>query len=239
MEKIITYENLRNFAYVNDKICKKPIKGIVLLFFGLGSTTMYANDTMEGEFYGDKGILYVVPYNNPWAWMNSQAVTYTDEIIDLLFEKYSLPEDTPIVSTGLSMGGMASLIYAKYSKRTPVACVSNCPVCDMVYHYTERPDLPRTIYSALFNCEGTLDEALRRVSPLHLASEMPKIKYHVFYCTGDTQVNPALHSEKFVDEMKKNGHNITLDIVQGRKHCDLSLEKKRLFADYILKAIEG
>ena len=30
MEKIITYENLRKFTYVNDTICKKPIKGIVI-----------------------------------------------------------------------------------------------------------------------------------------------------------------------------------------------------------------
>ena len=30
MEKIINYENLRSFAYVSDKICEKPIKGIVV-----------------------------------------------------------------------------------------------------------------------------------------------------------------------------------------------------------------
>ncbi len=134
---------------------------------------------------------------------------------------------------------LAALIYSRYSKRTPVACVANCPVCDMVYHFNERPDLPRTIYSALFNCEGTLDEALRNVSPLHLASVMPKIKYHIFHCTEDTQVNIEIHSKKFVEEMRAHGHSITFDAVEGRKHCDLSLEKKRLFANYILEVIEG
>ena len=34
MEKIITAENFRNFAYANDNICVKPIRGIVLEFFG-------------------------------------------------------------------------------------------------------------------------------------------------------------------------------------------------------------
>ena len=30
MEKIINYENLRNFTYVNDTICKMPLKGLVV-----------------------------------------------------------------------------------------------------------------------------------------------------------------------------------------------------------------
>jgi len=53
MEKIINIENLRQFAYVNHKICKKPIKGIVLSFFGLGNTSMFSNEIAEGEFYGE------------------------------------------------------------------------------------------------------------------------------------------------------------------------------------------
>ena len=48
MEKIINYENLRNFAYSNDKICEGEIKGIVLQFFGLGGKEMYAEDTESG-----------------------------------------------------------------------------------------------------------------------------------------------------------------------------------------------
>lgn len=45
MEKIISYEKLRLFAYVNDQICVKPIRGIVLNFFGLGCAAMYNEDT--------------------------------------------------------------------------------------------------------------------------------------------------------------------------------------------------
>ena len=30
MEKLITYPTLRNFAYSNDKICKKPVRGIAV-----------------------------------------------------------------------------------------------------------------------------------------------------------------------------------------------------------------
>ncbi len=129
MNRVMTRENLISFAYVNNNVCAKPIRGIVLSFLGLNSTSMYAADTMEGEFNGEKGILYVVPYYNPWAWMNRQAVAYTDEILDVLFEAYDLDEKILIVSTGGSMGGQAALVYPVYAKRAPAAVVANCPVC--------------------------------------------------------------------------------------------------------------
>ena len=80
MERIMTFETLRSFTYVNDSICAKPIRGIVIAFFGLGSQTRHAVDPVEGEIFGEKGILYVYPYNNPWHWMNRQGVAFTDEI---------------------------------------------------------------------------------------------------------------------------------------------------------------
>ena len=238
MEKIMNYENLRSFTYANDTICKKPIKGIVISFFGLGGATMYDNDFAEGEFYAEKGILYVVPYNNPWAWMNNQAVKYTDEIIDVLIEKYALDENIPIVSTGRSMGGQSALVYTAKAKRTPVACVANCPVCDVVYHFTERKDLPRTLYSSLFNEAGTLEDALKSISPLHLIDKMLKVKYHIFHCDEDMAVNIDAHSKKLIAEFDKRKYDFTFDVVAGRGHCDLTLEMKRKFAEYVINAIE-
>lgn len=236
MEKIITYETLRSFAYVNDNVCTRPIKGIVLNFFGLGGDEMYSEETEDGKFYAENGILYVIPYYNPWAWMNRQAVAYTDEIIDVLFEKYSLPESTPIVSTGGSMGGLSALVYTRYAKRTPAACITNCPVCDAVFHYTERPDLPRTLYSALFNYEGTLNDALKQISPLHLADTMPHVPYVIYHCDEDRAVNITTHSEKFVSAMKELDHDVTFTICHGRGHCYLTDE---LEADYRRRAVEA
>ena len=238
MEKIITCENIKNFAYINDEICRENILGIVISFFGLGTMVMFETDTTEGEFYAEKGILYVVPYNNPWAWMNKQAVNFTDEIIDVLIEKYNLSENIPIVATGGSMGGQSALVYTVYAKRQPVACVTNCPVCDVVYHYSERKDLPRTLYSSLFNESTTLKEALKSISPLHLADKMPDIDYHFFHCDKDMAVNIDAHSGKMVAEMKNRNRNFTFDIVSGRGHGDLSLEMKRKFADYTVEAIK-
>lgn len=224
MEKIITMENLHNFAYCNHRICKKPIKGLVVSFFGLYGCDMYDTDTPEGERYAGEGILYLVPYQNPWAWMNKQCVAFTDELMDVLFKAYDLPEDLPVISTGCSMGGLSALVYMAYSKRIPAACVANCPVCDMPFHFTERADLPRTIYSAVYNYDCTLDEALRSLSPLHLTDKLPnKARYYIFHCEKDGAVNKEKHSDRLVEKMK-NSHTIEYFTVPDRGHCDLTPE---------------
>ena len=237
MEKIINYENLRSFAYVSDKICEKPIKGVVVDLFGLGDMSMFWEDPDIAEECAKVGIMYVIPYNNPWAWMNPQSIAFTDEILDVIFEKYELSENTPIVSVGGSMGGLASLVYTKYAKRTPVACLANCPVCDLPYHYTERPDLPRTLYSAFFNEEGSLDDEMKKYSPYHLASEMPDIEYHIFHCDADGAVNIDKHSNRFVEAMRANGKKITYDIVPDRNHCDLTPEAREKYNKYMFDSI--
>ena len=46
------------------------------------------------------------------------------------------------------MGGLCALVWPRYTKRRVVAVAANCPVCDLPFHYTERPDLPRTLRAA-------------------------------------------------------------------------------------------
>lgn len=237
MEKWITIDNLRSFAYCNHQICKKPVKGMVVSFFGLGNTSMFAEDTENGIRFAENGILYVVPYQNPWAWQNQQNVSYTDEILDVLFQAYDLPRDLPIVSEGGSMGGLSALVYMIYAKRTPVACVANCPVCDLPYHFTERPDLPRTLYSAFYNYDCSLQKALESASPLDLVGAMPaNAKYYIFHCEADQAVNKQKHSDRFVEKMKEK-HEIVYYAVPGRGHCDLTDEMKTLYNTQILNSI--
>lgn len=235
MEKLITYPTLRNFAYSNDRICQKPIRGIALSFFGLGGKEMFSEDTELGVFLAEKGIILVIPYTNPWSWMNRQAVAYTDELIDVLMAEYDLPEDLPIVSTGGSMGGQSALVYTAYAKRTPKACVANCPVCDLPYHFTERPDLPRTLYSAFGEYDCSLDEALRSASPLHLAEagKMPPVKYTIFHCTADKAVNKEMHSDRFVTAMN---YGVDYFAVPDRGHCDLPDEFRTAYNAAIVSA---
>lgn len=238
IEKIITIENLRSFAYCNNQICKKPIKGLAISFFGLGRMEMFSEDTEEGIRFAEEGILYLVPYQNPWAWQNRQNISYTDELIDVLCEAYDLPDDLPIVSTGRSMGGLSALVYMVYAKRTPVACVANCPVCDLPYHFTERPDLPRTLYSAFYHYDCTMQEALQSASPLDLVDKMPvNATYYIFHCEEDQAVNKQNHSDRFVNKMEEN-HTVHYYAVPGRGHCDLTDEMRALFNEHIINSID-
>lgn len=237
MEKIITVDNLRNFAYCNNSICKKPIKGLVVSFYGLGTATMFTEDTKDGIRFAEDGILYVVPYQNPWAWQNRQNVSFTDEILDTLFQEYNLPEDLPVVSVGGSMGGLSALVYMVYAKREPVACVANCPVCDLPYHFTERPDLPRTLYNAFYNYDCSLQEALKSASPLDLVDKMPaNAKYYIFHCVEDKAVNKQKHSDRFVEAMKTK-HDIVYYAVPDRGHCDLTDEMHMRYNKHITNSI--
>jgi dipeptidyl aminopeptidase/acylaminoacyl peptidase len=170
--------------------------------------------------------------------MNNDEVRLTDEILDVIFEKYGLDESTPIISTGGSMGGLACIVYTKYAKRTPVACVSNCPVCDLPFHYTERVDLPRTLYSAFYSYDCTLEEALLQNSPLHLASTLPKkTEYVVFHCEKDSMVNIHAHSDKFVNELSKY-RAVEYHIVPDKDHCCFDAETTKQFRDTAISFIE-
>ncbi|MBE6659233.1 MAG: hypothetical protein E7604_12435 [Ruminococcaceae bacterium] len=228
MMNLLTFETLSYFAATNAAIVKTPVRGIVLTFHGLGFSQMFSEPDDYDRDLAGRGILRVIPYYNPWCWMNRQTVDYVDEILDVLFAHFALAEDTPIISTGGSMGGLCSLTYAAYAKRTPAAVVSNCPVCDLPYHFTERPDLPRTLYSAFGSYDGTMDEALCSASPLHLAQngKMPPIPYYIFHCTADTAVSKEQHSDKFVAAMQTCGRSVTYTAVPDRGHCDLSPEAR-------------
>lgn len=238
MEKVINKQNVKQFAYVNDAVCKRPIRGIVLNFFGLNNTSTFSSDTAEGRFFGERGIVYITPYTNPWAWMNAQTVAFVDDVVAAVSERLGLDNDLPIVSSGESMGGQSALTYCVYAKRTPVSCVVNCPVCDTLYHYSERDDLPRTMYSALCTYEASLEQALRSVSPLHLADRMPHIEYCIFHCEADKAVNIRLHSDVFVAAMRRAGRNVLYHTVPNRGHCDLDENARKLYAQYIADAIE-
>ena len=161
----------------------------------------------------------------------------TDEIVDVLFDEYGLLNDLPVVSVGGSMGGLSALVYMVYAKRTPVACVANCPVCDLPYHFTERPDLPRTLYSAFYNYDCSLQEALKSASPCDLVDRMPvNSKYYIFHCMKDTSVNKQKHSDRFVEKMKEK-HDIVYYSVPDRGHCDLTDEMTKLYNKHIESSI--
>lgn len=241
----ITYDKLDLFAYTNLTHIKGEIKGIAVAFRGLGASAMLSDDiTVEAlrptveraKRLAEAGIAFFVPYLNPWNWMNAEAVETTDAIIDAIIKEHGLSEDVPIISTGGSMGGMCALTYMAYAKRTPNACITNCPVCDVPFHFTERPDLPRTFYSAYRNSGMTLDDALAAHSPLHLADKLPPADYYIFHCECDRAVNIDAHSRKLASALGNRVHT-EFYTIPDRGHCDLTPEAHARFEEFIVSSV--
>ena len=236
-------EPLERFAYARLPSGGVAPRGVVVHFMGLGSQWQ----AKEGEephgleregaaAAAAAGAIYVVPYLDPWNWMNAVAVAETDRIVGLALERAGLPPDAPVVSTGGSMGGLCALVWPRYTRRRVVAVAANCPVCDLPFHYAERPDLPRTLRAA-FGAEPDFAAALRARSPLHLAPELPDVPHAVFHCTEDRLVDKAAHSDKFVAAMRALGRRVEYVEVPGRGHCDLDDAAKRRYADFALEAL--
>ena len=236
MEKMITYDHLRYFAYSNDHICKRPIKGIVMDFWGMDSYGIIKEDSDTAKFYAEQGILFLIPYYNPWAFCNRQTVAYIEEILDVVHDRLVLPAELPLVYTGNSMGGLTALACTVLCKHKAIACLANCPVCDMGNHIYERDDLPHSLYSAFGTYDGTLEEAVLTVSPLHLVDKMPDIPYYVFCGEEDKIVSKKIHSDRFVEEMKKT-HRITYYEIPEMGHCNLPEEMKLRYREIAANAI--
>ena len=230
-------EPLERFAYANFPAPGVPARGVVVDFMGLGNQWMSKpEDGPRGAAFAAAGAVYVVPYLDPWNWMNAGAVAATDRILDLVFGRAGLPADAPVVSTGGSMGGLCALVWPRNTRHRVAAVAANCPVCDLPFHYAERPDLPRTLRAA-FGAEPDFAAALRARSPLHLAPELPDVPHAVFHCTEDRLVDKAAHSDKFVAAMRALGRRVEYVEVPGRGHCDLDDAAKRRYADFALEAL--
>lgn len=239
MKNLVTYENLRRFAYSNDHLCTGPIKGMVVQFFGSGTLDIFEQDLPEAKIYAQKGILHLIPYYNPWAWCTPNTRAFIEELMDALFAKYDLPEDLPIVYTGSSMGGMTALAFSALAKRKPVACVPNCPVCDFFTYLDNAPCNIRTVYSAWYGVEGTMEENMKSVSPLHLVDRLPAVKYFFFHGDCDDIVRKERNTEPLVEALKEKGYDVTYHIRPGVGHEMLTGEWKEKSISYICSSILG
>jgi Dipeptidyl aminopeptidases/acylaminoacyl-peptidases len=221
VNELINSENIRNFAYVNDGLISGEIKGIIIDFFGLGVQNFYGSPPDESVRFAKQNLLHIVPYYNPWAWMNDDAFAYSEKVLDVVTDKYGL-KDVPLVACGASMGGLGALIFTLKSKKRPVACITNCPVCDLVYHYSEHSDMPRTIYSAFYKDGTDFFENVKASSPMAQIAKMPDVKYVLLQCADDDDVHPYAHAEKFVSSMQKAGKDIEYIVVPDSGHCSLN-----------------
>jgi dipeptidyl aminopeptidase/acylaminoacyl peptidase len=213
------FDRLADTAFIGSSFVKGEIRAVILRFHGLGAGGLKTGlDADELQMAGQGGLI-VYPYYGPWSWMNRNARMLTDEIVEKVYKEFSLDDTVPLIITGGSMGGHAALNYARYSKRKPAAVVCNCPVTDPRYHFSERPDLPRTFIHA-YGFDGiSLEEAFIENSPLEQAEKMPRVPYFIIHGDADKAVNKAAHSDKFVRRMIETGHKVEYIEAPGMEHC--------------------
>jgi dipeptidyl aminopeptidase/acylaminoacyl peptidase len=132
--------------------------------------------------------------------------------------RFGLAADSPLIATGGSMGGYAALRYTAASSLAVTACLANCPVCDLPYHYTERPDLPRTFHHA-FGSYGDIQRPLIACSPLHQAAGLPDVPYLIIHGEEDQAVGKAAHSDKLTARMRERNLRLEYVEVPGMGHC--------------------
>lgn len=233
-ESRIAFADIDLFSHNNLKAVKLPIRGIVIDHHGLGCAVFGAPKDFEKMTAGDaaRGIVWIHPHYGPWAWMNDHAVRLTDRLVDLVLAQYGLPKDLPVCSSGGSMGGQGAYVYARYSRHNIRRVVVNCGVADLAYHYTERPDLPRTI-TAAFADAPDFEAELKARSPLALArsGQMPKADYVVFHSAKDNAVSIDRHAKPMVAALQAAGNKVEYHVSEGTGHTQLVPELvKRYYA---------
>lgn len=234
----VRWETLPRYCRSNVGLIKGPVKGIVVEHHWLGDSDFKADEVNAYEEFAVRGIVRISPHYSPWAWMNDYAVRLTDTLVSVVKRHYGLGDDAIIVSTGISMGGQGCLVWPRYSRHRIAAVVANCPVTDLVYHYTERPDLPRTICCAFADAPD-LQAAIAAHSPIHLVKSLPDIPYFIVHSTADAAVSKERHTDRFVAAMRAAGRKVEYVVSEGTGHCQLTPEAKARYDAALLAPFSG
>jgi dipeptidyl aminopeptidase/acylaminoacyl peptidase len=233
-QSLMPEEELRQVSWIGEKFVRGPIRAVIVTFHGLGFGGLKYGPGYEEQEWAENGGLVVFPYYGPWSWMNASSRRFVDRLIASVYSHFKLTDEIPLIIAGGSMGGLVSLIYTRYSPHKVAACFALFPVCDLEYHFTERPDLPATLRFAMRDEPGDFHQALQRYSPLHEAKAMPDIPYLIVHGDKDQAVNKEKHSDRFVAEMKKLGKNVKYVEVPGMGHgSDVPYSASRAQIDFI------
>ena len=227
-----------NHSFHNADFLSGKIKAVVVNFHGLNST--YRNFASDLEVtLAESNVLVISPYYGPWGWMNRLSRQLVDELIEKVYTYYQLSNDVPLIANGASMGGLASLLYTRYGKKTPIGCCALFPVCDLHYHYKERPDVPISINYAFYGYNNSLDEILTEHSPIAQVDKLPDIPYFVIHGDFDKQVDKS-HSDRMVEKMRQHGKIVEyLEVPKmGHAGINMPISVKEKMVKFILSLVK-
>jgi dipeptidyl aminopeptidase/acylaminoacyl peptidase len=232
--QLFTAEEIRQMAWVGDRFVAGKPRAVIVSFHGLRMNQMKAGPLFEEAEWGAAGGLVVFPYYGPWSWMNRSSRRFVNRLIPSVYEAFGLSREAPLLITGASMGGQGALLYTRYSPYPITACAAFFPVCDVPFHFTERPDLPATYRYAFRDDGDDLDALLEEHSPLHQVEQMPDIPYLIIHGDADQAVRKDRHSDPFVAQMRRLGRKIDYLEIPGMGHgTNIPYEAYRRYTDFI------
>ena len=211
-------DTIREVAWVGDQFVRAPIRGVILVFHGLGAPGLKTDLSTEEIGWSEAGGLVVMPYAGPWSWMNRESRRFVDDLVEAIYRQFDLAPKTPLISTGGSMGGQCALLYTRYARKPVTACLASYPVCDVKYHSTERPDLPRTFHHAFRGYPEDRETLFAEHSPLSQVGAMPDIPYLIVHGDADQAVSKTQHSDRMVAAMRQRGLTVRYLEVPGMGH---------------------
>jgi alpha-beta hydrolase superfamily lysophospholipase len=231
---------MRQVAWIGEEYLRGRPRGVVLSFHGLGSGAVKAGPSAEELEWAYAGGLVVYPYHEPWAWMNARARAMTDDLVETVYREFGLPPGAPLICTGASMGGLGSLLYTLKARRKVAACLANCPVCDLPFHFTERPELPTTIRHAYAAYGDDIEVALLAHSPLAQAAHMPDIPYLIIHGQKDPAVNKQRHSDAMVAALRSAGRRVEYHEPPDMMHTGpMPLKSLQREVEFVAEALGG
>ena len=122
----------------------------------------------------------------------------------------------------LILGGLAALVYPMFANREIAGVVANSPVCNLLEHFHERRDLPRTLLNAFISYPDGLEEGLRSRSPIHRIDAMKRIPYFIVAGGADDQVSKANHADPLVKLMREKNFDITYHEIPTMRHWHIN-----------------
>ena len=230
---------INNRCWSNYQLIKGRIRAVTLIFNGLGGAVVNTWTPLELAL-AEENILTILPYYGPWSWMNRSSRAFVDDLVERVYSVLQLGDDVPLIASGVSMGGCASLLYSRYGKRPVAGCDALYPVTDLIYHFDERHDVAVSMSRAFYGYAEPWEEVLREHSPLYQVEHMPRIPYLIIHGLNDKCVN-IYHSDAMAEAMRKrslqleyirdpqlgHGCNIPLRVWQKRIEFILSLLQKQ------------
>lgn len=92
------------------------------------------------------------------------------------------------------------------------------PVCDVIYSFSERPDVARTVHCAFRGDPEDRQRLFEEHSPLSPIDRMPNIQYLIIHGDQDVAVSKVHHSDPMVAAMRARKMNVQYIEIPGMGH---------------------